>query len=102
MKFDELFVTIDTLKMIENYQPVFIKTLLESTGYQATREKIISNLVEFNQDEDKDWGQIFWDVINEVLGKKKNLIEYTQQTKTLRLLVDEELSNEQKLTLIEA
>ena len=83
--------TIDTLKMNKNYQPVFIKTLLESTDYQATREKIISKLVEFTHNKEKDWGQIFWDVINEVLAKKKNLIEYTKETKTLRLLVDEDI-----------
>ena len=49
MNFDELKTTIMNLRMNKNYQPVFIKTLLESTDYQASREEIISKLKESNQ-----------------------------------------------------
>ena len=88
------------LRMNKNYQPVFIKTLLESTDYQASREEIISKLKESNQNRERDWGQTFWDVVNEVLSQKENLVEYSTETKVLKLLIDETLSNEEKLTLV--
>ena len=87
--------------MNENYQPVYIKTLLETPNYQATRDQIISKLKEANRNEDRDYGQIFWDVINEVLKGKPNLVKYDTESKILTLIVDEKLSGEQEFTLIE-
>ena len=87
--------------MIENYQPVYIRTLLESPNYQATRDQIISKLREANNNEDRDYGQIFWDVIYEVLKGKPNLVKYDKESKILTLIVDEKLSGEQESTLIE-
>lgn len=87
--------------MIENYQPVYIRTLLESPNYQATRDQIISKLTEANNNEDRDYGQIFWDVIYEVLKGKPNLVKYDKESKILTLIVDEKLSGEQESTLIE-
>ena len=92
---------IENLRMIENYQPVYIRTLLESPNNQATRDQIISKLREANQNEDRDYGQIFWDVIYEVLKGKPNLVKYDKESKILSLTVDEKLSDEQKSTLIE-
>ena len=89
MNFDELKTTIMNLRMNKNYQPVFIKTLLESTDYQASREEIISKLKESNQNRERDWGQSFGMVVNEVLSQKENLIKYSTETKVLKLLVDE-------------
>ena len=40
-------------------------------------------------------------MVNEVLSQKENLIKYSTETKVLKLLVDEKLSNEEKLTLVE-
>ena len=87
--------------MIENYQPVFIKTLLESPNYQATQDQIISELKEANQNADLDYLDIHWAVIHEVLEPKPNLVKYDKESKILSLIVDEKLSNEQKSTLIE-
>ena len=87
--------------MIENYQPVFIKTLLESPNYQATQDQIISELKEANQNADLDYLDIHWTVIHEVLEPKPNLVKYDKESKILSLIVDEKLSDEQKSTLIE-
>ena len=89
--------------MKENYQPVMIKTLLESPNYEATRDQIISKLKEANQNEDKNWGMVFLDRIREQFSEKKkpNLVKYDEQKKVLSLIVDGKLSDEQKSRLIE-
>ena len=89
--------------MNENYQPVMIKTLLESPNYKATRDQIISKLKEANQNEDQNWGMVFLDRIREQFSEKKkpNLVKYDEQKKVLSLIVDGKLSDEQKSRLIE-
>ena len=101
MNFEELKSCIENLRMIENYQPVFIKTLLESPNYQATQDQIISELKEANQNADLDYLDIHWAVIHEVLEPKPNLVKYDKESKILSLIVDEKLSGEQESTLIE-
>ena len=68
LDFEELKSCIENLQMRENYQPVMIKTLLESPNYEAKRHQIISKLKEANRNEDRDYGQIFWDVIHAKFG----------------------------------
>ena len=99
LDFEELKSCIENLRMIENYQPVMIKTLLESPNYESTREQVISKLREANQNEDRNWGMVFLDGINEQFSeaKKPNLVEYDEQKKVLSLIVDEKLSDKQKL-----
>ena len=89
--------------MNENYQPVMIKTLLESPNYESTREQVMSKLREANQNEDRNWGMVFLDRINEQFSeaKKPDLVEYDEQKKVLSLIVDGKLSYEQKSRLIE-
>ena len=93
LDFEELKSCIENLQMKENYQPVMIKTLLESPNYEATRDQIISKLKEANQNEDKNWGMVFLDRIREQFSEKKkpNLVKYDEKKKVLSLIVDGKL-----------
>ena len=57
------------MTMFANYQPVIIKTLLNSPDYRTHRDIITTNLKEANNFDDKDYAQIAYDVQKEVLGK---------------------------------
>ena len=82
MNFEELKSCIENLRMIENYQPVFIKTLLESPNYQATQDQIISELKEANQNADLDYLDIHWAVYpRSFLSQKPNLVKYDKESK---------------------
>ena len=83
MKFDELFVTIDTLSMKKNYQPVMIKTLLESPNYKSSTEQLISKLKEASKNPDKNWSMVVWDRINEQFQSKKKPNLYAKYSSLL-------------------
>ncbi len=88
--------------MKENYQPVIIKTLLESPNYKASKKQVKSKLELANPNLDRNWNVVFWDRINEQFReeKKPNFVKYDKESKILSLIVDEKLSDEQKSTLI--
>ena len=102
MNYEELKSCIGNLEMRKNYQPVIIKTLLESPNYKSSREQVISKLREASQNPDKKWSMVFWDRIKEQFSPKKkpNFVKYDKKSKILSLIVDGKLSDEQESTLI--
>jgi len=102
MNFEELETFLKEITMYENYQPVIIRTLLQSLGYRTTRDNIIEKLREENNDENRNYSQILWDVTNEVLNKpERKIVEWNKQTNEYSLNTPASLSDEEEKTLID-
>jgi len=101
MDYDELRIfLLEKMQMYRNYQPIILKTLLESPNFTAPREQIINKLKAANDFEERDWSQILWDVVEEVLGKQgREIAKRNSQTGDCSLNVGE-ITDEQKNNLI--
>lgn len=102
MDYDELRIfLLEKMQMYRNYQPVILKTLLESPNFTASKEQIINKLKASNNFEERDYSQILWDVVHEVLGKQGREIAKRDSETGNYLLDIEEITDGQKNNLIE-
>jgi|APSaa5957512535_1039671.scaffolds.fasta_scaffold03422_7 5-methylcytosine-specific restriction endonuclease McrBC GTP-binding regulatory subunit McrB len=101
MDYDELVkYLLEKMRMFTNYQPIVLKALLESPNVTASREQIINKLKEGNNFEERDYSQILWDVVNEVLGKQgREIAKRDSQSGDYSLDIGE-INDEQKNNLI--